>query len=70
MKPAREPNPNAEFFRGEKELADYLGISKRTLIRAIKKGEVPTIHAFGQYLFRKTAIDEWLASKTFGGLPT
>jgi excisionase family DNA binding protein len=44
------------------ELAEQLGISRNSLYKAIKRGQVPCIRLGGRIILPRPAIDEWLRS--------
>jgi excisionase family DNA binding protein len=45
------------------EAAKYLRISKASLYRLAKNGEIPVSKVGRQYRFRKDIVDEWLSKK-------
>ena len=46
------------------ELAAYLKLSKSTLYQFARAGKVPGVKIGEQWRFQKSAIDEWMRSKT------
>lgn len=42
------------------EVAQYLGISKRTLYRHLREEGLPAYRLGGQWRFKKEKLDEWL----------
>lgn len=45
------------------ELARYIGVSKATIYRYLKKGKLPAIKIGRLWKFRKEKIDKWLEEK-------
>lgn len=43
-----------------KDLAKYIGVSKATIYRYVKKGKLPAIQIGRLWKFRKEKIDKWL----------
>jgi two-component system response regulator (stage 0 sporulation protein F) len=43
-----------------KEVASYLKLRPETVLRGVKKGEIPAIKVGGHFRFDKKRIDEWL----------
>jgi excisionase family DNA binding protein len=43
-----------------KEVASYLKLRPETVLRGVKKGEIPAIKVGGHFRFDKKQIDEWL----------
>ncbi|MGD0352539.1 MAG: response regulator [Dehalococcoidia bacterium] len=43
-----------------KEVASYLKLRPETVLRSVKKGEIPAIKVGGHFRFDKKQIDEWL----------
>ena len=43
-----------------KEIALYLRLRPETMLRKVKRGEVPAIKVGGRFRFDKKEIDEWL----------
>jgi len=43
-----------------KEVASYLKLRPETVLRGVKKGEIPAIKVGGHFRFDKIQIDEWL----------
>jgi len=49
----------AEFYTVE-ELAEYLRLTKRTIYRLLKGGNIPAVKVGHKWRFNKELIDEWL----------
>ena len=49
----------AEFYTVE-ELAEYLRLTKRTIYRLLKGGNIPAVKVGHKWRFNKEFIDEWL----------
>ena len=47
-----------------KEIAEYLKLRKETVLRKVRKREMPAIKVGGRFRFDKEQIDEWLRSKS------
>ena len=47
-----------------KEVASYLKLRPETVLRGVKKGEIPAIKVGGHFRFDKKQIDEWLANNS------
>lgn len=47
-----------------KEVASYLKLRPETVLRGVKKGEIPAIKVGGHFRFDKKQIDEWLYSNS------
>jgi excisionase family DNA binding protein len=47
-----------------KEVAKYLKLRPETILRKIKKGEIPAIKVGGRFRFDKGQIDDWLSRKS------
>ncbi|MCK4354257.1 MAG: helix-turn-helix domain-containing protein, partial [Dehalococcoidia bacterium] len=45
------------------ELAEYLRITKRTIYRLLKKGNIPAVKVGHKWRFDKETIDNWLHPK-------
>lgn len=49
-----------------KEAATYLGISYWLVLEMVKRGSLKSIRAGSRVLFRKSALDDWMASQEAG----
>jgi excisionase family DNA binding protein len=47
-----------------KEVASYLKLRPETVLRGVKKGEIPAIKVGGHFRFDKKQIDEWLQNNS------
>jgi excisionase family DNA binding protein len=47
-----------------REVADYLRVTKKTIYRMLNAAEIPATKVGRQWRFDKTAIDDWLRSKS------
>lgn len=45
------------------EVADYLKISEKTVLRMVHNNKIPCVKVAGQWRFIRTVIDDWLMSK-------
>ena len=52
-----------------KELAAYLSINERTLLKLVSEGDVPGVKIGNQWRFRKAMIDTWLDDQMLGVAP-
>ena len=48
------------------EVASYLRVTKKTIYRLLRRGEIPAAKVGRQWRFDKAAIDEWLRQKSVG----
>ena len=48
------------------EIAKYLKVSDKTILRMVGKGEIPGHKVSSQWRFQRTAIDQWLMAKMQG----
>jgi excisionase family DNA binding protein len=46
-----------------REVAEYLGCSKVTVYRLLKHGEFPAFRLGGDWRFRRSDIDKWIAQQ-------
>jgi PTS system nitrogen regulatory IIA component len=46
------------------EVADYLKVSEKTIMRMVKREEIPVIRIAGQWRFLRSAIQDWLLART------
>jgi excisionase family DNA binding protein len=47
-----------------KEVADFLKLHQTTVYKMIKSGELPAFKIGSDWRFRRSRIEEWLASRT------
>lgn len=52
-----------------KQLADYLSVNERTVLKLVADGELPGVKVGNQWRFRKAMIDAWLDDQMLGVLP-
>jgi len=52
-----------------KEMARYLSVNERTLLKLVAEGEVPGVKIGNQWRFRKAMIDTWLDDQMLGVAP-
>lgn len=50
-----------------KEVAEYLRVSKKTVHRLLRRGNIPAAKVGYQWRFDKTLIDDWLHQSSVGG---
>ncbi len=65
IKPARSD----DRLLALKEMAAYLSINERTLLKLVSEGEVPGVKIGSQWRFRKAMIDAWLDDQMLGVVP-
>lgn len=52
-----------------KQLAGYLNLNERTVLKLVADGSLPGMKIGGQWRFRKATIDAWLDDQMLGVLP-
>src|SRR5713101_5983779 len=52
-----------------KELAAYLSVNERTLLKLVSEGNIPGVKIGNQWRFRKAMIDTWLDDQMLGVAP-
>ncbi len=52
-----------------KEMAAYLSVNERTLLKLVTEGEIPGVKIGNQWRFRKAMIDTWLDDQMLGVAP-
>ncbi|MGA7764526.1 MAG: PTS sugar transporter subunit IIA [Candidatus Binataceae bacterium] len=52
-----------------KELAAYLSVNDRTLLKLVSEGDIPGVKIGNQWRFRKAMIDTWLDDQMLGVAP-
>lgn len=55
------PTTTSPFFRGVQSLADYLGVSEKTISRAMRKHLLPYTKLGGAVIFRRAEVEDALA---------
>ena len=45
------------------EMADYLKVAKRSLVKMAEKGDIPAAKVASQWRFMRTVVDDWLVTK-------
>jgi excisionase family DNA binding protein len=51
---------------GTAEAAKYIGVSKKTILKYCRKRQITfMIYPGGEYRFRQSALDIWMASRTY-----
>ena len=48
-----------------KEVCNYLGVTRYTIYRLIKDGQLPASRVGGQWRFRRSEVEEYLSKKKF-----
>lgn len=59
-------NPDGEHLLNVRELAAYMQVSDRTVLRMAAAGTLPGTKIGVEWRFRRAAIDAWLAERTGG----
>jgi len=52
-----------------KQLADYLRVNDRTVLKLVSDGTLPGVKVGNQWRFRKAMIDTWLDDQVLGVTP-
>jgi len=52
-----------------KQLADYLNVNERTVLKLVSEGTLPGVKIGNQWRFRKAMIDTWLDDQMLGVTP-
>lgn len=55
-----QSNPEFPEIMTQQQAADYLQVTRKTLIGLVKKGDIPCVRAGGRRLFRKQRVNEAL----------
>jgi excisionase family DNA binding protein len=45
------------------EMADYLKVAKRSLLRMAQRGDIPATKVASQWRFMRTVVDDWLITR-------
>jgi excisionase family DNA binding protein len=61
---ARQGRSNMEALLTIEEVAAYLKVSKETVYKMAQRGEVPALKVGTQWRFERSAIEEWLRSRS------
>lgn len=59
-------NPDPEGLLTAAELAEYLRLNERTLLKLAGQGELPGVRLGNQWRFRRSVIDAWLDDRMLG----
>jgi len=46
-----------------KEVAVYLGLHAMTVYKLVRSNDIPRVKIGGQWRFRRTILDEWIANE-------
>ena len=52
-----------------RQVADYLNVNERTLIKLVSEGALPGVKIGNQWRFRKAMLDAWLDDQMLGVVP-
>lgn len=52
-----------------RQLADYLNLNERTVLKLVSEGELPGVKIGNQWRFRKAMLDAWLDDQMLGVTP-
>jgi nitrogen PTS system EIIA component len=66
---SKAPRLSEDRLLTVKELAAYLSINERTLLKLVLEGAVPGVKIGNQWRFRKAMIDAWLDDQMLGVAP-
>src|SRR5260221_12260668 len=61
--------PSEDRLLTLKELAAYLSVNERTLLKLVSEGNIPGVKIGNQWRFRKAMIDTWLDDQMLGVAP-
>ena len=64
-RPVEQPDP----LMTVKQLADYLNVNERTVLKLVSEGALPGVKIGNQWRFRKAMIDTWLDDQMLGVSP-
>ena len=64
------PPATKPFFRGCRELAEYLSVSERSIRRAMRTHQLPYTRLGGAILFRRTEVEAALEAATVPSIYT
>jgi nitrogen PTS system EIIA component len=66
---SRTIRPSDDRLLTLKEMASYLSVNERTLLKLVTEGEIPGVKIGNQWRFRKAMIDTWLDDQMLGVAP-
>ena len=55
--------PNDDNIMTLAEMADYLKIAKRSLLRMAQRGDIPSTKIASQWRFMRSVVDDWMISR-------
>jgi excisionase family DNA binding protein len=61
----KQPTNNPDFFRSAKSVAQFLGLSERSVRRMLKNHSLPYTKLGGALLVRRADLEETIAAATF-----
>jgi nitrogen PTS system EIIA component len=67
--PIDEAGPMDDRLMTIKQLAGYLNLNERTVLRLVTDGALPGVKVGNQWRFRKAMIDTWLDDQMLGVMP-
>ncbi len=60
---------SADRLMTVRQLADYLNLNERTVLKLVSEGELPGVKIGNQWRFRKAMLDAWLDDQMLGVTP-
>ena len=68
--PAKPSEPAPSDLLTTRELADYLRLNERTVLKLASQGELPGARLGNQWRFRRAVVDAWLDDQMLGVRPS
>src|SRR5229473_6893831 len=68
-KATEDPSPLTDRLMTVRQLADYLNLNERTVLKLVSESELPGVKIGNQWRFRKTMLDAWLDDQMLGVTP-
>jgi excisionase family DNA binding protein len=68
-KMAENSGETADRLMTVRQLADYLNLNERTVLKLVSEGELPGVKIGNQWRFRKAMLDAWLDDQMLGVTP-
>jgi excisionase family DNA binding protein len=67
--PGREAPESTDRLLTVRQLAAYLNLNERTVLKLVSEGELPGVKIGNQWRFRKAMLDAWLDDQMLGVTP-
>src|SRR5208282_5830091 len=68
-KPLRVSSDIADRLMTARQVAAYLNVNERTVLKLVSEGELPGVKIGNQWRFRKAMLDTWLDDQMLGVTP-